>query len=138
MIIKGHITKKGLALQKTDPLKKLEKNNIGCTWSAYIHVFPKGEGKAKSAMIGYYDHVLIPAMRDLLYDGGISMTLKQTDELMLSCSPKMVIEEYVDNHGYVTKGHRNQYSATYDQLLAHIEHVKYIALEFFNTNIEAK
>lgn len=92
--------------------------------------------ESSEALKGYYYHCVVPTFQQAIWESGDRKTEEQTELFLRELSPIMHTERVNEDTGEYTHDLKNIKELSNAQLSEHIETLKQIAAEEYNTYIE--
>lgn len=91
---------------------------------------------SSEALKGYYFNCVVPTFRSAIWEAGERLTEKQTERRLRELSPVMYVERVNEKTGKYTYELRTVAELSNAELIEHIETLKQIAAEVYNTYID--
>lgn len=91
---------------------------------------------SSEALKGYYFNYVVPTFRSAIWEAGERLTEEQTEHRLRELSPVMYVERVNEKTGKYTYELRTVSELSNAELIEHIETLKQIAAEVYNTYID--
>lgn len=91
---------------------------------------------SSEALKGYYFNCVVPTFRSAIWEAGERLTEEQTERRLRGLSPVMYVERINEKTGKYTYELRTVAELSNAELIEHIETLKQIAAEVYNTYID--
>lgn len=129
----GQVTSEGRVALYMQALNDFAKRWKNTRVIATFKVFSPG---TSAALRGYYYNYVVPTMRRALWENGERKTDEQTESWLREMSPIMYHQEVDEITGRYTTTIREISNLDNAELIEHIETIKQLAAEDFNTYID--
>lgn len=115
-----------------------ELNDFFSSWkcSRIIARFIVASPGSSKALIGYYYNYVVPTFKHAIWESGERLTEEQTELRLREWSPIMYVERVDEKTGKYTHDLLAISDLSNSELIEHIETLKHIAAEEFNTFID--
>lgn len=91
---------------------------------------------SSAALKGYYFNYVVPTFKQAIWEAGERLTEEQTEKKLREFSPIMHVERVNPETGKYTHELRDIIDLSNAELIDHIDYLKQLAAEEFNTYIE--
>lgn len=129
----GKISKNGALLMYMGEINEFFKQHKGSRIIARFIVAPVGSSEA---LKGYYYNYVVPTFKRALYEAGERKTEKETERFLRELSPVMYEEKADPESGKYDQRIREIQELNNNELIEHIEFLKQLASEEYNTFID--